>query len=697
MFDSFQIDKANLKTSVTDYINTHPEGKDIENRKEELNTSINAALDTGDLNAVIALLNEKKDVDLGIAITYDDDNKVVIKDARNAQKRDENYTYENEYKMQFINSVRAANDIIDIEITDEAQKTAMKASLLNNVKAFMSNGASEGFVKFEPKSADEYKTAMYAAMGDVANLLKENGVEKAAKKMNQAKEFQTYNDKQYNPVTITEIDGVPVIESEVGLRQMTDAQKAEYTKMNSDTPPGWFADQDDFSKGLLNKYSEEMTAGTHVMPTQILNAPGLRNAFEKNVMVFEGGELNTLKEMHHSGTVVAFTKTDHAELTKLNAEQAQAWVGEDSELVYQTLNSQTNVFNQHDMVIQGRTKAAMTAVGAGHFNTAFNIMRNVPGTNDYAEIEKDMSDYVKGKEGDGVPKRVSDYIQGKTTIFRRIADVFSGKSQADFAQAALNEVEGLDESTKKALEAAIDTRHSINSISTVASRFRRDPNNNNLSISNSFSNFRDAANSELGEGEKKTEVTACKSGKDRTGLDMHNKTVEVLADHFGKSTKDVHNAVIKGSHTANQAGDTAVGGGTGGCVGTKSENKGGIPKDKSEYLDIVLDSANSNKISEEKCEKAAANLEKLNAKYSAGISKVQVDAQINKEQEKGAEWKKTTPTQEKAENREKIQDVLNKIDAEIVKHAADGLKDEPKVNDEVSIGSNRKNRGSGRS
>nr|MBA2628728.1 hypothetical protein [Rickettsiaceae bacterium] len=92
-------------------------------------------------------------------------------------------------------------------------------------------------------------------------------------------------------------------------------------------------------------------------------------------------------------------------------------------------------------------------------------------------------------------------------------------------------------------------------------------------------------------------LNMCASGKDRTGLAEHDQSAQAIATKLKINVKEVDGQLLKSGHTAQQAGGIYAGGATVGCMGTKSENKAGIPKSRKEALTAIVEvTASSNKI-----------------------------------------------------------------------------------------------------
>lgn len=127
--------------------------------------------------------------------------------------------------------------------------------------------------------------------------------------------------------------------------------------------PAWEQD-------LVKKYSEKIMDGKHVIPTQLRQIVGMKNAFEKiTAIVKEDSNLEVLHSSKHAGTLVSLTanKGLRQEITDMNAQQAQEWIGEERILHTNTLNSGFKNFVipgiHPDLEMVMRTNTAMKNIG----------------------------------------------------------------------------------------------------------------------------------------------------------------------------------------------------------------------------------------------------------------------------------------------------------------------------------------------
>ncbi|MFV9857016.1 MAG: hypothetical protein AB8U36_06670, partial [Rickettsia aeschlimannii] len=95
-------------------------------------------------------------------------------------------------------------------------------------------------------------------------------------------------------------------------------------------------------------------------------------------------------------------------------------------------------------------------------------------------------------------------------------------------------------------------------------------------------------------------LTMCASGKDREGLNEHNKISQAVSKKY-TGIKDIDKQLLKNCHIAQQSGSIYAGGATIGCCGTKKENKRVIPKSRKETLAAIMAlTAKTNKIEDKK-------------------------------------------------------------------------------------------------
>ncbi|MGN7619878.1 MAG: hypothetical protein ACTJLN_04455 [Rickettsia amblyommatis] len=93
----------------------------------------------------------------------------------------------------------------------------------------------------------------------------------------------------------------------------------------------------------------------------------------------------------------------------------------------------------------------------------------------------------------------------------------------------------------------------------------------------------------------------CASGKDREGLNEHNKISQSVSKYTGIKEQTSIDNYLKNYHIAQQAGSIYAGGATIGCYGTKKENKRVIPKSRKETLAAIMAlTAKTNKIEDKK-------------------------------------------------------------------------------------------------
>ncbi|WP_341791926.1 hypothetical protein [Rickettsia endosymbiont of Gonocerus acuteangulatus] len=127
--------------------------------------------------------------------------------------------------MQYLNVIRAAIDIAEIEGKPEALKTELRKQAVDFIDSFHKDNEKNSQMQISPNVKDK--------INDIAILLENNGIKEVHKKLNVAKDFQNFNDEHCNIVTLSNIKDKngkdhTFIEAEVALKGVTDEQRAEY-------------------------------------------------------------------------------------------------------------------------------------------------------------------------------------------------------------------------------------------------------------------------------------------------------------------------------------------------------------------------------------------------------------------------------------------------------------------------------------
>jgi hypothetical protein len=84
-------------------------------------------------------------------------------------------------------------------------------------------------------------------------------------------------------------------------------------------------------------------------------------------------------------------------------------------------------------------------------------------------------------------------------------------------------------------------------------------------------------------------LNMCKSGKDRTGLAMHDQSARVIAERLKADIKDVDNSLLAAGHNSQQAGGVHSGGSSVGAFGTISHNANVVPRSRKDELSNIVE------------------------------------------------------------------------------------------------------------
>lgn len=595
--------------------------------EESLNT-----FNSQNLGKLLNKLEQNRDSKNGIhhyiANNENGTHPTLIRDARNVFQP-EHKGYE-AFAIQYVNAIRAAADVINHSELSEQNISSLKDQLTRESKKVFSS-----FDKMD--NLNEYDSSEFTKKKILAlsNILEENGCHNALKKMDIAKEYQSFNDAQHNIVTLTTIKNLdkPIItmfEAEVPMRGMIKEISDQYNliSVKGNEKPKWFEKLSSFEKKILESYAVEIGKGNHVLPTQLTKILGVRNAFEKITGVIENSEskarIKVLHQVKHSGTLASLNKgEDEAlDIVNTNFKQVRSWVedGNNSVLI-NSLNTGFKfiVDNQENKIVSQLSKVSQET-NTSYFNTALNKFRVFDSSGDNNIIQEKLNQVCELLD----PKNEDEQV-----IIRFL------KQQKD--QAAANfllETDSLPKEIKEIIDYAINSKKALIGMhhrkANISSMFYRsaketasmnDPENNSVLLSTNSSllvsklnilvdshtnaiknkSTTDRINNFIKSGyQKQSLIVMCKSGKDRTGAAMHDQTYQTIKDYLflqnikKPSNENIESQIISSGHTSQQAGGTYSLGATIGCFGVKSVIKSSIPKSRQMWKGLTEAAADNN-------------------------------------------------------------------------------------------------------
>ena len=613
------------------------ESKDINPEElKKLRKEAQQSVDRGDFTEAMQKLEKLRDAKTGISMhTADKDGvPIIVRDARKAENPPVRET--EAFEIQMLNAIRGAIDIAKIEGHIE-----LKTKLEKEARSFMATFHAENQKKTQKELSALYKKEI----GELGTILENNGIQDVYEKLNVAKDFQNFKDKHSNIVTlssVTDKDGQnhTVVEAEVAMKGLTDNQKQEYQNIaqNTKPKPDWYKKMPEWEKKLTKEYADEIIAGEHVIPTQLRQIAGMKNAFEKTTAIYNNNtkKWKKLYASKHAGTVASFAlekelkqlkkklkntepskrkgiqeqidKIDkiRQDITNENVKQAQEWIG-NKKLHCNTLNAGPKRGTKQDKEIVKRTTDAMKKIDGRETNTAFNAWRVLGGANDLTGAKTTLKNIAenlgKGKDFKKIQAYLYPDLYPRKWWQRRIK-----KKNVQQAIHTLLGEKKINNNTIKILNEAIDLRHAVN---RADKRFRLGKRENaSLAVSRHLNQLTSTISdlSDLGESlqgmsfpDSEEILRMCASGKDRTGLAEHDQTAQAVATELKIDVKNIDGQLLKSGHTAQQAGGLSAGGGTVGCFGTKEENAMGLPISRVEGLSTIIEeSATTNKIKKPK-------------------------------------------------------------------------------------------------
>ncbi|RYE06489.1 MAG: hypothetical protein EOP33_04760 [Rickettsiaceae bacterium] len=552
------------------------------------------------------------------------------------------------FEMQYLNVIRAARDIADIE-----RKPDLKKQLEADAQNFMRDFHDKN------KYLDQkgVRDAVNKEIAKTVQHLSDNGIENARDKVNIAKDFQNLKEEQANIVTLSLITtdkgtALTAIEAEVALRGLTEAQKTEYDNVrnnyqsNNSTAefkgdpnklPEWFKELQPFEKELCYRNIDAITDGKHVISTQLRQIVGMKNAFEKTTAVAneKGDYMEVLKESKHAGTIASFAKgadegvrdKERARITQLNAGQAQEWIGDQKQLHCVTLNS-AKVGTQTDVEIVESTVAAMNHVAndnsqtkAGRAtNLAYNMLRMSSDANIYDGLRETIANIKDNINGLEVGKKLD-----AKAIDPMVKEGNMGVEAADIVKDTIKIEKMLEKTASVFARIGLDN---FNADIEVAQTNLMDKIAKAKSGKSAPEQYKGL---ELAKITAEESLVMCASGKDRTGFAQHDGSARAFEELVNSPSnaekrsklgieegdsidiKHIDKQLMGSRHTATMAGSIYAGGASVGAFGTKKDNIQSLIKERFKNLvNIIAVSASGNNLpSADKIEKLAreANLE----------------------------------------------------------------------------------------
>lgn len=587
-----------------------------------------------DISTILRYLDQLQDANSGI-IWYDQNPGFLIRDARNAIIPNEVGT--ESFEKQYLNAARAAIDLIedidasDIPIPKNGEPplhtmNRVKQSIFKKVKTFTSS-----FHKIANKSQKELQKLTFGYISELATILREVGILDPIHKLNIAKNYQNFNDTHNDFATIKNIEfngkTHTVIESEVGLRELTDQQKKEYKNMESSK---WFTALEPFEQDLVRKYKPQITGGSYTIPTELRRIPGIRNAFLKTTAIYEENQVVPLADSLHAGNVVSSSKDKNSrqDITDHNLEQIRKHFPDNTIL---NVNTLTTALKADEKIINDQLNNRTDKTNVTFTNTPFNGFRILKSLNTHQPIIDRVHEVAKILEENSV---IKNYLTEPTGFIDRWifkARTFFSRTSTSFEKAK-DAIENLSENIKLIVLTAVELKQNLNNADNFFYRFfNRRKLNLNLLITeniNKLDNKITAIDIPSQLNPKEVDHSApknalpginikhvinlitCKSGIDRTGYAEHYISAKAITDHMKYDVKEVIEQLSHGNHTASITGTSFAGGASLGADGIKPSTAASMPEElvgASKHL--MRDSAGGNKFTEGKLRKGAKALE----------------------------------------------------------------------------------------
>lgn len=602
--------------------------------------------DVRELSKAIIELDEQKDKNLGI-VWHDDGKGNRIRDARNivftnsAFKED---AYQ-KYAMQVLNEARAGIMLLEqqvkyIQAQEKQLKIDFKQSPVKSdeiTKRFNLElkSLSEAKENLEASKKKLYKIADRAVKPEnitklpkeiraynsaLVDVLKDAGITKAAEALNFAKEIASFRDEHKNIITLTSLNDSTIVEADV-IIELTEEQKAQYTRIaksageiiykpwneewykknkdwygklnakerknfvNPDQEYDWYNELPEYKRKLIAEVAADIAAGRKVIPAQLRELIGLRNAYEKTTAIITEGKIDILTESLHCGAPASKNEQGREVITKGNIAQLKENVpgGKVNLNILSSLKTWlvAKMAGDEKWITDGVRKGAKGDDDVEVTASPINSWRLFGGGRDQENFKmalKKLADKMNNSK---------DINFEKNKILRKYLGTGKGKFEA-----AREQIEELykDSPMKVGLLAAINARRNLNrrNIAFQDENVNEEISADMLILEKSLNDPEKLGKLFGGDSsQQKKTVTFCKSGKDRTGKVMQKATRNSVKYSYGLNDKQAEaflGQLAAAGHTQEMAG---IQGGTVGNHSIKMNPEFGLNK-KDKIIDGVI-------------------------------------------------------------------------------------------------------------
>ncbi|MFN7037982.1 MAG: hypothetical protein ACK4OM_00215 [Alphaproteobacteria bacterium] len=605
-----EIAKTTRDNVVTQVINDDTEGYIVYDDQEKIKESINSALRSEgyiDHNKIIHELHILRDLQNGIKIYEKDSN--LIRDTRDTrEKTSDKFSTKIAYQIQFLNMVRSAQILMAEYVVEDKKEDEIKAKLKEMAKHFYENIEKIDNEKEQQKFLLEHNNILIENVAKTLDIPQKQ----LRKEIQLTMDYANFEDNHYNLSTISkiegktsEIEGKIVVQSDVAIVGTTEEQKGYYQslfyhksqsgnfselenelKNDKDNKfPEFFKNLSSTEQRLVYRNIDDLYYGRKVHNTQLRNIPGVKNAYNYSVAIWDGTNLQEKLSELRIGTVYCTNECkDSEKISASSLKQLKEATGKKiihftslvtpfvPNIKFRVFNKPIKVLSHIETDVFNAAKAATSATNDLHSNVALNNMRRLV-SNHYEGLEiiipQIAVDLAPRHEG------IQDYLNSGKGYEKAIQQLESKLSDKE-AKIYIDD--------KEFIENLIQLKKLILSYKGL----ERDEHKGLLEINTRASKiFTHISEKGL------INLISCKSGKDRTGMQALLNSAKALETELGKSLEDISLDLTKTGHLQIMS---AKQGGRQGCFGILPGTGAAFPSKFRETRELfALESAKFNK------------------------------------------------------------------------------------------------------
>ena len=303
------------------------------------------------------------------------------------------------------------------------------------------------------------------------------------------------------------------------LQVLSDEQK-ESIKSGSYKKQDWYKNLNDLQKKNFEELKDVILNDKHVLPNKFNFMPGLRNAFTRTDKIYnkEGKVLASSKLIHMANPAVVKAGNDSQKLTKDNLDHLSKLSGNKKIFLSGLITPLRFIAKEEHKIHKNLKDASRNHDDVLYNNIPLNLIRSIPGH----KMMKGLNSYIRNICIE-ISKKYGIEFDKNSSIKDFIKQIknsknFSASEIKDSDLRILNQIMRVD---------SFKSKFSFKNLFNIK--------NTELQLNAEMHVLNNIVNhSDLSEGNKVMPVLYCKSGKDRTEMQVELSQAKILSDQMNQ-------------------------------------------------------------------------------------------------------------------------------------------------------------------